>query len=103
MKKSIRLLIRDDIRYQRELVFFLMCFDTYYNKVKTFLDANDPTFNKWNGLKDIDKRVWIQNVLIPLIYKYESNHFKVAYFNLLASSNGRNLIKFLKENEPEQI
>ncbi len=97
---NIKQKIAKDINYQVEVVFFMVNFPIY--KQKLFEFYNDKEKNVIIELEeekdDNKKKDIIKNVIVPDINKYEKGHFKTIYYYMLLSKGGRQYLKYLKEN-----
>jgi type IV secretory pathway TrbF-like protein len=103
MKKNLRNLFLNDEQYQKELVFFLMQFDKYFQEVK-ILHPKDDDLIKWETLSQTEQKRWILNVFLPnLDQEYKKEHLNRAYYMLYLSKAGRFFKNYWKENEPEKL
>lgn len=103
MTKNLRQLFLNEPQYQKELIYFLMLWDSYFNEVRE-LHLKDDTIKKWETLTPKEQKKWILDVFIPSLDKeYIKKHLNKAYFMLHLKKEGRFFKNYYKENEPEQL
>lgn len=99
---SIRLKIQNEEKYQVEVVFFLINYPIYREKLDNWYKDKSNILDLYDKSSDIDKKKILRETIIPDIKENEKSHFKLVYYNLIVSKAGRMYLNYLKSLENDK-
>lgn len=93
---SIRQKIAREEKYQVEVVYFLMNFPIYKDKLIKFYQNKSNIIDLYDKSSEENKKKILKETIVPDIKENEKGHFKVVYFNLIMTKEGRMYLDYLK-------